>query len=85
MIGRQVRHEVALDDDLLGLEQRNGAFDGAFDDLGRRQGHLRPAGQSRFDARVLQHALHHFTEAARFGLEQLPVTLHPIAAVDDAV
>ena len=48
-------------------------------------GRRAPLAESRFDARVLQHALHHLTEAAGFGFEKLPVTLHPIAAVDDAV
>ena len=41
--------------------------------------------EARFDARVLQHALDHLAETARFGFEQLPVALDAIAAADDAV
>ncbi len=34
---------------------------------------------------VLQHALDHLAQATRFRLEKLTVSLHAIAAVDDAM
>ena len=68
-----------------GSSKCNGAFDGPFDDVGRRERHPRADGEARFDAGVLQHALHHLAETTGFGFEKLPVSLDPIAAVDDAV
>ena len=41
--------------------------------------------EPRLDSGVLQHALDHLAEAAGFCSEKLPVSLHAIAAADDAV
>ena len=72
---RRILHEIALDRDVLGLQQGDGALDRAFDDLGGRKRHSSALDEPRLDSCVLQHALDHLTQAARFCFEKLPVSL----------